>query len=163
MRGFINMLFLVVALESACYLCQVFNVFGGVVTYPFAYTSITNVADYFSFERLGFAMLIGGTGAAAVTIIGMLTRSGQYMLYALLIFGLGSFLPLISDFVLAAPNTIYAIIQATGISGVTVGTDPSTGASLTAWEPLAITVGLWAAVWGALFVFGLIFQRDMHT
>lgn len=157
------MLFLLIALESACYLCQVFNVFGGVISYPFAYTSIGSFANYFSFERLGFSALIGGVGAASIMVIGIITRQGTYALYSMLVFGFGAFIPLISDFVLAAPNTIYAIISATGIGNVNIGVDPSTGAAITAWEPLAITVGLWAAVWGVLFVFGLIFQRDIHT
>jgi hypothetical protein len=163
MKGFINLLFLIVALESACYLCQMFNVFGSALNYPLGITSITGFANYFSFERLGFAALIGGVGAAAVMIIGVMTRQGTYALYAMLIFGLGAFIPLISDFILAAPNTIYAVVSATGIAGITIGTDPSTGQAISAWEPLAVTIGLWAAVWGALYVFGLIFQRDIHT
>lgn len=161
MKGFINLLFLMVALESACYLCQAFQVFGDAITYPIDITTMNNFANYFSFERLGFGALVGGVGAAAIMITGILTRQNTYALYAMTLFGLGAFIPLISDFVLAAPNTIYALVQVTGLGSVTM-TDAS-GNVISAWQPLAVTLGLWAAVWGALFVFGLIFQRDIHS
>jgi hypothetical protein len=161
MKGFINMLFMMVALESACYICQAFQVFGSAINYPVQITTMTSFANYFSFERLGFGALIGGIGAAAIMITGILTRQNTYAIYAMSMFGFGAFLPLISDFILAAPNTIYALVQSVGLSSVRM-VDGS-GSVINAWEPLAITIGLWAAVWGALFVFGLIFQRDIHT
>lgn len=149
MRGFINMLFLAVALSSACFLCSAFKVFGDTLTYPMG-----SAADMLTlnnlFQLTPFTALMGVGGAAAVTIIGILTRSGTYALYAVLIFGIGAFFPILQHFVLAVPNTIYAILTVTGL-----------GADIV--NPLVTTVGLWALVWGALYMFGIVFQRDMHT
>jgi hypothetical protein len=151
MKGFINMLFLAVALQSACFLCSAFQLFGPTINYPLGTTTeILTLSYYFDLSHLGFMALMGIGGAAAITIVGMLTRSGQYMLYALLIWGLGAFIPVISYFVLSIPNTIGALITSIG-----VGSDVT--------SPLIITLGLWVAVWGALYAFGLIFQRDIHT
>lgn len=151
MKGFINMVFFMVALQSACFLASAFHMFGPLLNYPLGNSSdLLSLSYYFDLNHLGFMALMGIGGAAAITIIGMLTRSGQYMLYALLIWGLGAMIPLISYFVLAIPNTIGAIIGSLG-----VGTDVTT--------PLLLTLGLWVAVWGALYAFGLVFQREMQT
>lgn len=145
------MIFLLVALQSACFLCYSFNVFGDAISYPMGDVSqMTNLANFFSLDNLGFIALMGLGGAAAITIVGLLTRSGQYMLYALVIWGLGAFIPIMSYFVLAIPNTIGALITSMG-----VGSEVTT--------PLIITFGLWVTVWAALYAFGLIFQREMQT
>ncbi len=145
------MLFFVVALNSACFLCSAFNIFGSTLTYPLGSASdMTNLATYFDLEHLGFMALMGFGGAAAITIIGILTRTGTYAVYAVLIFGIGAFIPIISYFVLAIPNTIGAILTALDINSEIS-------------SPLLVTFGLWAAVWAALFAFGLVFQRDIHT
>jgi hypothetical protein len=149
MKGFITMLFLAVALQSACFLCAAFQVFGPTLNYPMG-----NTADVLSLKNLfqltPFTALMGIGGAAAVTIIGILTRSGTYALYAVLIFGIGAFFPIAQYFFLSIPNTIGAIVTATGA-----------GSDIT--DPLIVTLGLWVAVWVVLYLFGLIFQRDIHT
>jgi hypothetical protein len=110
--------------------------------------SILSLKDWFKLDS--FTALMGLGGAATITIIGVLTRQNTYAIYAVLIFGIGAFFPILQYFVLAVPNTIYAILLATGM-----GSDIA--------DPLYITVGLWVAVWGALYMFGIIFQRDIHT
>jgi hypothetical protein len=149
LKGFINMLFLMVALQSACFLAASFQVFGPTLNYPMGDT-----ASLFKLENLfqltPFTALMGLGGAAAVTIIGILTRSGTYALYAVLIFGIGAFFPIAQYFFLSVPNTIGAIIMALGA-----------GSSII--DPIVVTLGLWVSVWVVLYLFGLVFQRDIHT
>ncbi len=150
MKGIINVIFFIIALQSACYLCAAFQVFGTAINYPLGGgTGMNDLNSYFSFDRLGFTTLMGfGGGAAAATIVGVLTRNGSYALYAMLIFGLGGFIPLIQNFVLAFPNTAMALIASTG-----AGTD-ITG-------PLLATLGVWVGAWGAMYIFGIIFNREV--
>ena len=139
------MLFFVVASTSACFLLQSFQILP--LDYPMGdISAITNLQNWF--QLTPFTVLVGLGGAAAITITGILTRSGTYALYAVLIFGIGAFLPILQYFVLAIPNTIYALVSTMGL-----GSEVS--------NPLMITVGLWAAVWGVMYMFGLVFQRDM--
>ncbi len=147
MKGFINMLFLMVALQSACFLCAAFQVFGSAINYPMGST-----ADVLQLQNLfqltPFTALMGLGGAAAVTIIGILTRSGTYALYAVLIFGIGAFFPIAQYFFLSVPNTIGAIIGTLGVGSDII-------------NPIVATLGLWVAVWVVLYLFGLVFQRDI--
>jgi FtsH-binding integral membrane protein len=127
-----------------------------------------NLTNYFDLERLGFTLLMGFGGAAiAMSIVGLLTRSGQYMVYAVLIWGLCAFLPIVQYFVLSVPNTIGAIVNGLGLNAIVISTsvDPVTGVvtEVTAASALLVTFGLWVGVWGALYAFGLIFQRDMNV
>jgi hypothetical protein len=167
--GFITFVFLVIALQSACFLCYSFNVFGDALSYPLGNPDeMLNLTNYFDLERLGFTMLMGFGGAAiATTIVGLLTRNGQYMVYAVLIWGLCAFLPIVQFFVLSVPNTIGAIVNGLGLNSIIVSTtvDPVTGVvtEVTASSVLLVTFGLWVGVWGALYAFGLIFQRDMNV
>jgi hypothetical protein len=143
------MLFFMVALETACFLTNAFNVFGGVITYPMGtLSSMTSLGNYF--QLTPFTALMGLGGAAAVTIVGILTRSGTYALYAVLIFGIGAFLPIVQYFILALPNTIGALVAASGLDS-------------SIYNPLIVVLGVYVAIWGALFMFGLLFQRDIHT
>lgn len=159
MKGLINWIFLIVALQSACFLFASFDVYPG-LEYPIgAPSTMLDLSSYFDFERLGFLTLIGfGGGAIAASVTGILTRNGTFAVYAMAIFGFGSFIPVIQYFVLAIPNTLGALVNATMINSVIIDS-----AGTSAWTPILTTLGLWAAVWGALFVFGLIFQRDIQT
>jgi hypothetical protein len=148
MRGFINMLFFMVALQSACFLLSAFQVFGPTLNYPMGNTSdmlqLKNL-----FQLTPFTALMGIGGAASVTIIGILTRSGTYALYAVLIFAIGSFFPIAQYFFLSVPNTLGAIISSLGLGSTIV-------------DPLIATFGLWVAVWVVLYLFGFLFQREIQ-
>lgn len=150
MKGLITIIFFVVALQSSCYLCTAFEVFGPNITYPLGSgNNLNDLTGYFDIERLGFTSLMGlGGGAIAATLLGIVTRNGTYALYTMLIFGFGSFIPLAQNFVLALPNTLTGIFESVGV-----------GASIT--SPLLLTFGVWLGMWVALSIFGLIFNREM--
>jgi hypothetical protein len=149
LKAFYNMLFFAVALQSACFLMSAFKVFGPVLNYPMGDSS-SLLSLKSMFQLTPFTAIMGVSGAAAVTIVGILTRSGTYALYAVLIFAIGAFFPIAQYFFLAIPNTIGAIVAATGAGSDIV-------------NPLGVTLGLWVAVWIVLYVFGLFFQREMQT
>jgi hypothetical protein len=143
-----NMLFFMVALQTVCFLMYAFQVFGSALNYPMGdAASLMDLSNLFQITP--FTALLGIGGAAAITIIGVLTRSGTYAVYSVLIFGIGAFFPIVQYFFLAVPNTIGALINGLGLD-----------TSIT--NPLLVVLGVYVALWCSLYMFGLVFQRDIH-
>jgi len=143
---FINALIFGIAFQLTCYLFWAFSSFGGLIQYPFGDASqITNLQNMFSLNA--WAVLVTGVGVAT-SIIMLLLRQGTYALYALLIFALGVFFPVVSTFVLAVPNTVAGLAATMGLSAAVTG-------------PIATFIGVICVFGGFMYMFGLVIQRDV--
>ena len=144
---FINALVFGIALQMVCYLFWAFDVFGGLVVYP-----ISNMSSMTSwFDISAFSILVGIGGSIAIGIAGLLLRQGTYAIYAVLLWAIGNFFPFVRDFFLTIPNTISALIPA--------ATNPNP--SLFPINPIMIVVSSIFAFGAFMYMFGLVFQREM--
>lgn len=93
------------ALQAFAYLGEYFNVF-----YPFNFGISTAAPAIFGIFQINVitAAVVGG-GAIAIGIGAVLTRSGTYALYALLIYGIGVMVTQVQPFILAIPNLLKLI------------------------------------------------------
>jgi len=81
---------------------------------PYSMVSLQNVFDYrtiFSAQNIGTGMLAGGIGA----IIMLVTRQGTYALYVILIFLIGTFIPIFSWIINGFGNIINIFLAGTGL------------------------------------------------
>jgi hypothetical protein len=142
---FYDLLLLGVAIQLSCYLLFQFNFFGGLISYPLGSISqLYGSGSIFSITVYG--AIIGGAGAVAILVVGLLTRAGVYAIFALLIWAIGCIVTYIYPFFIAIPNTIGAFIDTTGL--------PST---ITNTFVIFLTViFLMAGFW---YLFGLVIQR----
>lgn len=145
MKLFMTALYFGLCLQLSAYLCWAFQVFGSSFTYPIN-TDALNLTGVF--DITGFNALIGLSGAAAIMIGGLLLRQGTYAVFAMLLWGIGAFFPIVSTFFLALPNTITALISATG-------------ASSDITNPLLVVVSAIFAFAATIYLFGLVLQREM--
>ena len=144
---FINALVFGIALQTVCYLFWAFDVFGGLVVYP-----ISNMSSMTSwFDISAFSILVGIGGSIAIGIAGLLLRQGTYAIYAVLLWAIGNFFPFVRDFFLSIPNTISALIPSV--------TNPNP--SLFPINPIMIVISSIFAFGAFMYMFGLVFQRDM--
>lgn len=139
------------ALNCFVYLGETFQIFYftfGVTEYGLA-TAQPSIFGIFQLNVITAALV--GTGALAIGIGAILTRSGTYALYALLIYGIGVFITQVQDFVLAIPRLIYMF---------DLPNFPGTTTSI-AVPFVGFLGGLIVFAWG-FFVMELITQRN-HT
>jgi hypothetical protein len=142
---FINALIFGIAFQLSCYMFWAFSSFAGFIQYPFGSAAdVTNLQNIFSLNV--WSVLVTGVGVAT-SIIMLLMRQGTYALYALLIFAIGIFFPIVSTFVLAVPNTIAGLAASMGLSAAITG-------------PISTVIGVICVFGGFMYMFGLVIQRD---
>jgi hypothetical protein len=142
---FINALIFGIAFQLTCYMFWAFSSFGGLIQYPFGNANeVANINSMFSLNL--WSALVGGTGVV-ISIAALLLRQGTYALYAMLLFAIGVFFPIVSTFVLAIPNTIAGLASSMGLSAAVTG-------------PFATFIGVICVFGGFMYVFGLVIQRD---
>lgn len=142
---FINALIFGIAFQLTCYMFWAFSSFGGLIQYPFGNANeITNLQTMFSLNA--WAVLVSGVGVAT-SIVALLLRQGTYAIYALLIFAIGIFFPIVSTFVLAVPNTIAGLAATMGLTSAVTG-------------PISTFIGVICVFGGFMYMFGLVIQRD---
>ncbi len=136
MRLAYNLILLSFAVQSFAYLAWTFNILA-----PFNAGLTTQAPSIFGIFNLpDIATGIVGVGAIAIGIGAIITRSGTYALYALLVFGIGLFVTQVQQFFLAIPNLINNM-------GVNWPTFP--GSSITVVTPFIVTfAGLMVFAWG---------------
>lgn len=105
-RLFYTLLTFGVAFQLAAYIFWAFNVVP-LVQYPFGDSTAT-MQNAFSITL--FDGMFTALGAVGITIVGLLLRQGTYAIYALLIWVIGSLLPIVRTFFLTIPNTLGALI-----------------------------------------------------
>ena len=147
---FVNALVFGLALQMTCYLFWAFDVFGGLIAYPIANSaSMASLTGWFDISA--FSILVGIGGSIAIGIAGLLLRQGTYAIYAVLLWAIGNFFQFVRDFFLSIPNTISALIPAS--------TNPNPG--LFAVNPIMVVVSSIFAFGAFMYMFGLVFQREM--
>lgn len=106
MRMAYSLLLISFAVQAFAYLGQVFQFFH----FTFYANIATETPAIFGIFRIDIitAALVGA-GALAIGIGAILTRSGTYALYALLIYGIGICVTQVQQFVLAVPNLLLSI------------------------------------------------------
>lgn len=145
MRLAYSILVLSFAIQAFAYLGQVFNIF-----YPFNFgidISEPTIFGIFQIDLITGALL--GAGAVAIGIGAILTRSGTYAIYTLLIYGIGIFVTQVQDFFLAIPRMI-TLFNLPNFPGTTVST---------AVPIMGFVGGLLVFAWG-FFLLELITQRN---
>jgi hypothetical protein len=145
LKIFMNALYFGICIQLAAYLCWAFQLFGPAMDYPI-HSSAASLSSLFDLSA--FNAIVGIGGAAAILISGLLLRVGTYAVYAMLIWGFGAFFPIVRDFFLSLPNTIIALVTATGA-----------GSDIT--NPLLLVITVIFAFSAFLYLFGLVFQREM--
>jgi hypothetical protein len=136
-----------VALTVMCYLCWAYNVFAGTISYPV--TSLTNLQNLFDLSP--YRIMFMGISTAAIGLAVFLLRPGVYAIYAMIIWAIGQLIPVVSDIMLAVPNTIGALIPQVA--------NPNPAAFPINPILVAITVFVaWAGWW---YLLGFVVQRDL--
>jgi hypothetical protein len=112
------------------------------------------------FDISAFSVLVGIGGSIAIGIAGLLLRQGTYAIYAVLLWAIGNFFPFVRDFFLTIPNTIAALIPPeSNPFAYPNGVFDPTVSPLT--SPLFIIISSIFAFGAFMYMFGLVFQRDM--
>lgn len=145
---FYSMLLFGVCLQLASYILWAFGILNAIgINYPMGNANqIGTLTSVFSYAP--FLALIGGTGIA-FGIIALLTRAGSFPIYAVLIFSIGIFVPVVGPFFLAIPNTIAALIPSS--------TNPLPGQI----NPIATVIGV-AFIFAIFFyIFEMTLQRKV--
>lgn len=156
MKLFYSLLVFGLSFQIAAYLFYVFEVVPSeIISYPMS----LDMANAFSLAPFDLAFIV--VGGAAITIVSVLLRVGTYAIYALPIWVLTTFIPILKGFVTIIPNTLgaffgdilqyanpYGSTQTINILGVNVG------------NPLiAVLIGIFG--FGAfIFFLGLAAQRE---
>ncbi len=109
MKLWYNLMLFTIFVNIAMYLLQVFGVVG-VSTAP-QYSPMT-LYTKFSIDVFVRNFTLTGVGSVAIMLAGLLLRQGTYALYAMTVFAICTFIPIISDFLLAIPNLIDSVIPA---------------------------------------------------
>jgi len=130
MKMLYNILLFALLLSLAAWLIQVFGLVP-FVDMPAKY-SPTDISGMFTLEVFTKNFMWTVAAGVAAGIAGLLLRQNTYALYALVIFAVATFLPIISGIVMAIPNMIDAIMYMypaynpfSGVAtGVLAGTNP---------------------------------------
>jgi len=131
MRLMYNIILFALVVNCAVWLVQVFGLIP-FVNMPAKYNP-TDIAAMFSLEVFAKNFMYTLAAGAAAGIAMLLLRQNTYALYALVIFAVGIFLPIVSNFLMAIPNMIDAIMYLypaynplSGVvgSGLFLGTNP---------------------------------------
>jgi len=122
MRLMYNILLFAIFLNVACWLVQVFGLTG--MNIPAQFNPL-DVKAMFSIEVFASNFLWVGIGAVAAGIGAFIFRQNTYALYALVVFVIGIFFPIISKFIYAIPNLIDTVMflypEYNPLSGVATG------------------------------------------
>jgi hypothetical protein len=147
MRLAYSLLVISFAVQSFAYLGQMFNIF-----YPFNFGLTTTTPQIFGIFQIDLITgALVGAGAIAIGIGAILTRSGTYALYALLIYGIGVCVTQVQKFILAIPN-LLSVVPFPNFPGTTISTS---------MPIIGFIGGLMVFAWG-WFLVELITQRQ-HT
>ncbi len=145
MRLAYSLLILSFAFQAAAYLLEIFN-----VLYPFNFGLATSSPAIFGIFQINVITgALVGAGAIAIGIGAILTRSGTYALYALLIYGIGVCVTQVQDFFLAIPRLLN-LIPFPNFPGTTTST---------AMPLIGFLGGLVIFAWG-WFLVELVTQRQ---
>lgn len=138
---FWSMLWFGICIQLAAYLTWAYQVFGDSVAYPISIDA-PNILGVFSITP--YTLMFCGAGAAAIGLGAIVTRSGTYALYAVLIWAIGCFITNVSQFFLAIPNTIGALLPAS------TNPDPGVFSVHPVVQMLVIfgTIALWVTLFG---------------
>jgi hypothetical protein len=137
-----------VALQLVSYLLWSFNVFAGMIQYPFGTAAdMNNMQNMFKLDV--WMALISGTGVV-IGVAALLLRQGTYALYALLIFAIGVFYRVIVPFLIVIPNTVAALLPAS--------TNPLGPNTI---NPIQVALGLIVGFAIFIFMFELVVQRKI--
>jgi len=101
-----NIILFALLLNCCIWLVQVFAL--APVSMPAKYDPF-NFTDMFTLEVFSRNFMWMGIGVAA-GLAGLLLRQNTYALYALVIFAVATFLPIVNTFIFAIPNLIEAIM-----------------------------------------------------
>ena len=153
-KFFTNILLLGLAISFVTYLFGVFN-FVPMVQSPFV--SLTKWEGWFDINI--YNILFVSAAAAVTGITALLTRSGTYALYAMLLTALGLIIKPVQDIVLAIPNALASWLpQETNPFAYTNGVFDST---YTGINPVVFVVKLIYIFFAFWFILGLVIQRDI--
>ena len=152
MKIFWNALIFGIAVQLTTWVFWAFGVFGDVISYPVPVTNITTLYGPTGiFNITAFGTMVGIGGAAVIGVAGILLRQGTYALYAMTLWGIGQFFPIVSGFFLAIPNTMSALLPAV--------TNPNP--TLFPVNPIMVVVSVIFAFGAFTFMFGLVFNREL--
>ena len=150
MRLFYDMMLVGISVQLAAYVLWAFNIYGAMgIGYPFgnAPQQLSTLQGWFDLSV--YNALLGIGGAAVIGVAALLLRQGTYALYAMLIFAIGMFIPIVKNFVLAVPNTVAALLP--------VETNPTPGLI----NPIQLVIGLMVLFAGFIFIFEMVIQRNI--
>lgn len=154
MKLFYSLLVFGLAFQITAYLFYVFNVC------PFiSYPMNLDMANSFSLTPFDLAFVIAG--GAAITIVSVLLRVGTYAIYALPIWVLTTFIPVLKGFVTIIPNTLGAIFggMLEAINPLPAGSSVNVLGVNTSNPIIAVLIGIFG--FGAfIFFLGLAAQRE---
>lgn len=121
MKLWYNIMFWTIMLNISVYLLQVFNIvsFGG-SNVGFEADSFKNM---FTLDYFIKSFTYAAVGSAGIGLATLLLRLNLNPIYAMAIWSIGVFIPIIKDFLLAIPNMIDAIIPA-GMNPVAPAPNP---------------------------------------
>jgi hypothetical protein len=151
---FYSLLVFGLAFQIAAYLFYVFD-FCPYISYPMS----LDIANSFSLTPFDLAFVVAG--GAAITIVSILLRAGTYALYALPIWVLTTFLPILKGFVTVIPNTLGALFgeMLEAINPLPAGTTVAILGVNVSNPLIAVLIGITG--FGAfIFFLGLAAQRD---
>lgn len=107
MKLFWTLLVFGLAFQLGAFLFWAFDVCP-LITYPMG--DVQTVTSTFSIDA--FDLMFTGAGIVAIGLAGLLLRQGTYAVYAMLIWAIGTIIPVVSNFFLAIPNVLGALIPA---------------------------------------------------
>lgn len=146
-RLFYTLLTFGVGFQLAAYLFWAFNICP-LIVYPFGdSTSAINNA----FNITVFDAMFTAIGAVGITLVSLLLRQGTYAIYAVLIWVLGTLLPIVKTFFLAIPNTLGALIPP----------QLNPNASVFPVNPIVVVISVVFGYAGFWFLMELAAQRDI--
>ena len=109
MRLWYNIMLFTVLLNIAVWLIQIF----GVVRFESPmWSDPTGFATLFSIDYFINSFTFATVGAAAIGLASMILRSGINPIYAMVIWAVGVFVPIVGQFLTAVPTMINAVIPA---------------------------------------------------
>jgi len=139
MRFMYNIMLFAIAINMAAWLINIFALVPGGLPSEFSPMDISNMFTLTAFKQ---NFLFAGIGVAA-GIAGVLLRQNTFALYALVIFSVSIFVPIVGSFVFAIPHlidSIFALYPAYNPAWITF-----MGASYSAWSLMFAGVTAFAA------------------
>lgn len=120
------------------------------VNYPLG--NINDLTNFFSITP--FDLMFTGSGIVVIGLAGLLLRQGTYAIYAILIWAIGTIIPLIRNFFLAIPNTIGGLLNLVTASYADAATYVTVIVAV--FSAIFVFAGFW-------WLFGLATQRGDLT